>query len=222
MADWKIRRKQGECTGCERPFEDGERHASLLRAGEEGLSREDLCTGCWDAHAPDDATLFWWFTRFIANRKRSLNLDLASLERLFTELDGREEGKLREIRYLLCLLLMRKRRLRLERVQRGRAGEALIVRRPRRKEELVVHVFDFSSERIDTLRGDLLEILDGAGPTEEDADGAPAAGSKPDAGSQAGEAAEAPEASEEQAAEPTPAPDGDPAPADAGSALPAK
>jgi hypothetical protein len=175
MAEWKIRRRQGSCSACEREFEDGERHASLLRIEEDELARLDLCAACWRARdGGGEGDLFWWFTRHQANKKRTVALDLASLERLFLELEGREEQRLREVRYLLCLLLMRKKRLKLERVQRGRAGEALVVRRPRRKEELVVHVFDFTTERIDELRTHLQEILEGAGPTDEEAPEQPA------------------------------------------------
>lgn len=169
MAEWKIRRRQGECAACSRAFEEGERHASLLRIEGDELLREDLCAPCWRARREESAgELFWWFTRHHAAKKRTVALDLASLERLFLELEGRDETRLSEVRYLLCLLLMRKKRLRLVRVQRGRAGEALVVRRPRRKEELAVLVFDFTSERLDELRAQLQEILEGAGPTEND------------------------------------------------------
>lgn len=171
MAEWRIRRRHGACGACEREFEDGERHASLLFVAGEDLAREDLCRACWTARAPDGDDLLWWFTRYHRDRRRTLQLDLASLERLFVELEGRGEEKLRELRYLLCLLLMRKRKLKLARVRRGREGEFLVVRRPRREEELSVLVFDFSPERMDELRTHLHEMLEGAGPKDAPAEG---------------------------------------------------
>ncbi|MCB9914254.1 MAG: hypothetical protein H6828_03770 [Planctomycetes bacterium] len=167
MAEWKIRRRHGECSTCQRAFEDGERHASSLRFDEEqALVREDLCRACW--RAGDEANyVFWWFTHHTANRRTTVQLDLGSLERLFLELAGREEETLRELRYLLCLLLMRKRRLKLVRVQRGSKGERLVVRRPRRQEDLEVWVFDFTPERMEELRTRLQEVLDGVGGDEE-------------------------------------------------------
>lgn len=169
MAEWKIHRRHGECSGCQRRFEDGERHASSLRFdAEQALLREDLCAQCWSA-AEESDFLFWWSTRFAESRKTTVQLDLGSLERLFLELEGREEETLRELRYLLCLLLMRKRRLKLVKVQRGADGERLILRRPRRQEELGVWVFDFTPDRMEELRGRLQEVLDGVG-AEESAD----------------------------------------------------
>jgi hypothetical protein len=122
-----------------------------------------MCEACWTTREWPD-TIYFWFTRHAADRRR-LRLDLATLEDLFLRLEGRTERALLEMRYVLCLLLMRKRRLKLERVVRGEAagiaGEALIVRRPRRDEALQVAVFDFSPERAEELRTELSRVLDG-------------------------------------------------------------
>lgn len=201
MSDWKIRRRLGECTRCETTFEDGTRHASLLRVdAEEALVREDICEGCWDGGEGTDV-LFWWFTTFHQTRKQTVQMDLASLERLFMELDGREEEKLRELRYLLCLLLMRKRKLKLQRVKRDKAGECLLLRRPRREEELAVWVYDFTPDRMEELRSSLQELMDGAGPTPEDLKGAADEDESPDLVSGEESETEEPEAEETSAAD---------------------
>jgi len=156
MAKWKFERRHGTCTPCERTFADGERFVSTLcnRAGE--LSREDLCTACWaqrDAAAePAQEDLFWWFTHYEEHKKRTVQLDLGSLERLFFELEGRAEVSVRELRYVICLLLMRKRKLKVERIKRSEEGESFIVKRPRRDERYQVWVYDFSPERMAELR----------------------------------------------------------------------
>lgn len=188
MAEWKIRRRQGSCSACERPFEEGERHLSALILTSEELVREDQCLSCWEARdASDSDALIWWATRHQVDKKRTLALDLESLERVFLQLDGREEQPIRELRYVLCLLLMRKRRLKLERVQRGEDCETLLVRRPKREERHEVEVFDFSPERIDELRGRLAEVFEGfdAEPQEE-----PAQASEEDASEEESEALE--------------------------------
>ncbi len=189
MAEWKIRRRLGECSGCASAFEEGARHASSLRFdGKEILVREDLCSACWSS-GDESSYLFWWFTRHQKNRKATLQLDLSSLERLFMGLGGREEEPLRELRYLLSLLLMRKRKLKLIKVERGAKGEKLVLRRPRRTEELSVWVFDFTPDRIEELRARLQEALDGAGsePSEESAPQEAASQEQPADEAEAGE-----------------------------------
>ena len=159
MSDWKIRRLRGECAKCERAFEtDGERLLTQVRFVDEELVREDFHPECWEE--PSDA-IYWWATRREVQGKKTLALDFELIERLFFQLEERSEDKIRELRYLLCLMLMRKRRLKLVRVQRGPEGEAMLLRRPRRKEECRVFVYDFDPERLDVLRGELATLLDG-------------------------------------------------------------
>lgn len=163
MVEWKIRRRHQQCSRCEATFDDGTRFVSLLGIDEEeDLLREDLCLHCWEGADPE-GLVFFWLTRYRENRTKSLQLDLESLERLFLELEGREQEKLRELRYLISLLLMRKRKLKLVRVARGGGKERLILRRPRRSEELEVFVYDFTAEKLEEMRVRLQEVLEGAG-----------------------------------------------------------
>lgn len=169
MSEWKFRRRTGACTGCNTAFDDGARHVSVLSVTQEMLAREDLCLVCWQGRSPAAAaaeSLVFWFTRH-REGKRGMQLDLPTLEAVFLRLEGRSEPKLAELRYLLCLLLMRKKRLKIDRILRGDGGqgESMIVHRPRRKEALRVWVYDFSAERMDALKGDLLSLFEGAEPT---------------------------------------------------------
>jgi hypothetical protein len=238
MSRWKIERRGPGCHECDRPFEDGERHACTLtlmpfsataegielaeaavqvlaaqklaaskeaesdakapkgkskakapskakaakgQAGKtrgakaqaapeapdpdaEVLVRRDLCSGCWQGdEAPErEADLFWWLTRHQERVSRSVSLDLDSLELLFLQLEGNGERPVRELRYVLCLLLMRKRRIKVERVLRDDEGESFLVKRPRRDERYKVYVYDFDAERMAEIRDELQAIFDGA------------------------------------------------------------
>ncbi|MEM7517680.1 MAG: hypothetical protein AAF368_12260 [Planctomycetota bacterium] len=211
MAQWKFRRRQGWCSGCEREFEENERHFSALILPEGAdLIRVDACPTCWNerdslltqaAAASDEAAavgaeapaaqtpaeesveettemnaagadleLLWWATRHHEGKKSaSLALDLDSLQKLFMTLEGREETSVLELRYILALLLLRKRRFKLERVTRGEEGEAMILRRPRKDgQEFHVRVFDFEPEQLDEMRTRLAEVLEGWTPPEDE------------------------------------------------------
>lgn len=180
MALWKFTRRSPTCVACGHEFADGEVHYSRLQVHPEELLREDLCRACWQAQQADgdvspqdesagegDAnTLLWWrATRRIVETKR-MQVDMEGLERVFLLLEGREEEHLEELRYLLCLLLVRKRRLLLGRALVQGDREYLIVRRPRRQEELKVRVFDFQPERMEALRDDLERLFEGEGLSE--------------------------------------------------------
>jgi len=176
LIEWKFQERRAQCSACAAAFADGERHASLLAIAAEQITRDDLCLGCWEKRTPGEE-IFFWFTRHRTDRRR-LHLDLATLEQLFLQLEGRTETRVRELRYILCLLLMRKRRLKLVRVVRDAAGESLVVKRPRRTETCAVFVFDFAPERLDELRRELVRIFEGSeAMTAEPVDGA--AGGEP-------------------------------------------
>ncbi|MBK7643628.1 MAG: hypothetical protein IPJ19_11385 [Planctomycetes bacterium] len=163
MADWKIKTRTPECSTCSRAFPEGERHVSALSLQGEELQRFDCCEACFRPEAGRE-DLFFWYARSRPGKTRALEFDLPTLEQLFLGLEGRAERRIREMRYVLCLILMRKRRLKLQRVERGSEGEAMLVRRPRREESLRVFVFDFSPERLEELRHELLQVFEGADP----------------------------------------------------------
>ena len=160
MSDWRIHRREERCSRCERTFVQGEALFSLLAFEGDHLRREDACAACFQA--PEGEVLFWR-TRYETDRRARFAVDFEAIEGLFLALEGRTEGRLSELRYLLALLLMRKKRLKLVGVRRTEAGEFLNVRRPRRQEEFEVQVFELDSERALVLKAELARIFEGAG-----------------------------------------------------------
>jgi hypothetical protein len=168
MAKWSIEKRVALCGACEKEFTEGAPLYSLLLADEEGLHRSDLCAQCRTDEVCD-AALFWWRTKFQEKKARGLQLDLEAIEALFIALSDTDKQHLKELRYLMCLILLRKRRVKVTKVARshnGVEGEFFLVKRPRRDEQLAVEVFDFDAERIDVLREDLKSIFEGADPSE--------------------------------------------------------
>ena len=165
---WSIARRQGSCSDTGRAFADGERHASILGVHEGALQRTDVCIDAWKVRqaritaGDEPEPLFLWFTRHEEERKKTVQLDLESLDRLFVELEGRQELQVRELRYVLCLLLMRKRRAKVEKVLREGEDESFVVKRPREEQRYKVYVYDFEPERLDQVRAQLQAIFDGA------------------------------------------------------------
>jgi hypothetical protein len=196
MAKWQIGRHVPKCATCEKEFGAGERLYSMLAVGEDGLERRDLCLECYSDDAVAGA-LFWWRTRHLVEESRGLKLDLEAIEALFLALDpdrvpqaepeteaesadeedvvsqtGPVSERLLELRYLMCLILLRKRRVKVLKVARrhnGIEGEFFIVKRPRRQEEIAVQVFDFDADKIAAVRADLQRVFEGADPAELEA-----------------------------------------------------
>jgi len=163
MSDWKIHRREERCSACERAFDEGETFFSLLAFEGEGLRREDRCSACFEAPSEEAQETVYWRTRHSPDRRARFAVDFEAIEELFLALEGRARGRLAELRYLLALLLMRKKRLKLIGVRRSSEGETLRLRRPRRTEELEVAVFDLDAERSASLKAELARVFEGAG-----------------------------------------------------------
>ena len=164
MNDWRIHRREHRCARCERAFEEGEELFSLLFFEADRLRREDHCAACFDGPPAGEAggELLFWRTRHALDRRTRFAVDFAAIEELFVALeDG--PGNRQELRYLLALLLLRKKRLKLVGVRRHASGETLCVRRPRRQEEFEVLVFELDSERALALKSELARVFEGAG-----------------------------------------------------------
>ena len=174
MSNWNLRRQRIACTVCDASFADRARYFSVLTTESGELRRSDYCTGCWAARTNATADVFWWRTRHTERKQRGLSFNVEALEALFVALEGRNDLPVQELRYLLCLLLMRKRRLKIVRMTRAAAADALIGRRPRREEEFVVFAHEFSPERMAELRVELRALFaGGAAPIELSADISP-------------------------------------------------
>jgi len=202
MSDWKIRKRKDGCSLCTHEFEEEEVFYSLLSIDPETIGREDRCVACFDQGGLQEAGqgAIYWRTRRPPEGKRRLAVDFDVVEQLFFALAEHEKERILELRYLMSLLLLRKKRLKLVRVLREGGVESMVLRRPRRTEAIAVRVFDLSEERSLQLRQELARIFEGAdvedlltAPAPPPEVGAAAAEADPDAPEEgAGEAPEAP------------------------------
>ncbi len=203
MANWKLGRRLGACADCGHEFSEGEAHFSRLGISAEEVLRIDVCPDCWPKDADElPAGAVWWRARRPAAGKRGLSIDPEGLMQVFQQLESASSGKLLELRYVLSLLLMRKRKLLMSRALRKADAEYLVLRRPRRTEEqILVQVFELAPERMDSLREDLERLFEGGetelGEASAPADGEAPAGAGPELEPAAGDAA--PEAESEGA-----------------------
>ena len=110
MSDWEIKKTLGKCYGSGEEFVIGQDYYAALVEAEEGFQRRDYSIQYWDETKPQ--TYCFWKTKMAdPQEKKQLFIDdemlLAFFERLAEETD---EDKL-NFRFVLTLVLMRKRRL---------------------------------------------------------------------------------------------------------------
>ena len=152
---WNYQTRKGGCVACDRSFVEGETLFSLLSMGEESLERGDLCSSCFESH--DQANdLYWWRTQH-SEKRGGLKLDLDALLALVMRLEEDVRDGALDFRFLVALLLVRHRKLKLASVTKKGKKEFLELRKPRAKKTFPVQVRELEEEQ----RARLSQILSG-------------------------------------------------------------
>ncbi len=162
MADWKFHRRQGLCVSCGAEFTVGETVFSLLQIEAEELQRGDLCSGCFDRRN-EAQDLVWWRTQH-AEAKGGIKLDFDAILVLMKTLGEKEGDAPLDLRFLLGLLLVRHRKLKLVGVRSRGQNEFLQLRKPRTQTVFEVQTRELAAERRQKLTAALGELMD---PTAE-------------------------------------------------------
>ncbi|MCE5341108.1 MAG: hypothetical protein LLF92_08280 [Planctomycetaceae bacterium] len=110
MADWEIHKPLGTCTGTGKVIEPDEEYIATLFETPEGMQRKDYCIEYWNANKPQ-VYCYWKSVMPKPDQKKKLFIDdnmlMAFFERMATETDIEKLN----FRFVLTLILMRKRLL---------------------------------------------------------------------------------------------------------------
>jgi hypothetical protein len=163
--EYNISRAAGECVKCRRALAENEEFTAVVVEKGEDLERQDWCLACWEAGDRGDVGgLFGqWRTRVPARQaKRKLFVDDALLVNFFQRLEGAAEPARLNFRFVLALVLMRKKLLVYERSAKDDAGNETWHMRLRGTDEShEVANPRLDEERITEVSLQLSEILQG-------------------------------------------------------------
>jgi len=117
---WEVSRTTGCCAATGRELAEGEAYYAVLFETPEGFERKDYTLDAWTG--PPEGSYCYWRARVPVREKKSgpIAVDHALLTHFFLRLEDEESQIKQRFRFVLALLLMRKRRLKFERaIQEG-------------------------------------------------------------------------------------------------------
>lgn len=156
FSDYEVQRCSRQCAATGRTLAEGEEFYSVLVSRPEGLQRLDYAAESW-AGAPEDCVA-WWKARIPRAHEHRVRLAPGEVVlQLFLELEGRPEQA--ELRYVLALLLARRRVLRLDATETDNAGQWLVLVHPRDNRAHRVRVCELTESRIEALQGEVSALL---------------------------------------------------------------
>ena len=155
---WKFERRQAACASCGAGFQADQEVFSLLRFESVTLCRGDLCSECFEGDkAAGD--LVWWRSRHAGSGK-SPKLDIEAVLGLLEALSGDARAERKDLAFLLALLGVRHRKLRLIGVGRTGGREFLRLKKVRSRTEFPVEVRDPDVEARAALTTALAGFMD--------------------------------------------------------------
>ena len=121
MDDWSISKSLGKCFGTGRQILPSEEYFAALVETEQGLQRRDFNSDYWNTNKP--VVYCFWKTRMAqADQGKRMFVDDDMLMSFFERLAAETEQERINFRFVIMLILMRKRRLKydLTKIENGR------------------------------------------------------------------------------------------------------
>lgn len=110
MAEWEIEKTLGQCYGTGEQFEVGQEYFAALVDTDEGFQRRDYSVEYWQEEKP--SVYCYWKTKMLdSGQKKKVFVDEEMLMTFFERLAEETDQEKINFRFIITLVLMRKRRL---------------------------------------------------------------------------------------------------------------
>ncbi len=158
MSEWEVDKPLGQCYGTGRKIEYGEEYFGALVETGEGLQRRDFCADYWESEKPN--VFCYWRSRLPhPNQKKQIFVDDEMLMAFFERLENETGQEKVNFRFVLALILMRKRRLKYDATRVENGKEIWRLRIVGEKEIVEVVNPHLDEEQVEQLSSQIGQIL---------------------------------------------------------------
>jgi len=157
MVDFKVQRCTRHCAKTDRELQPGERFFSVLITEGAEVVRYDYAEDAWEQ--PPENALGWWKSQMPEPHAKRANwapndVMLHYFERL------EQDATKADVRYVLALLMIRRRIMRIEETTIDECGrEVLVLYCPKNENEYTTPVIEPDTERAQRIQDELLHLL---------------------------------------------------------------
>jgi len=159
MDEWEIEKPLGHCWGTGKKIEYGQEYFAALIETEQGLQRRDFCTDYWQKSKPQ-VYCYWKSKLPHPEEKKKIFVDDQMLMTFFDRLQTETEQEKINFRFVLALVLMRKKKLKYESSRRENDRQIWQLRKVGGERELVdVLNPELDEQQIEQLSSQIGQIL---------------------------------------------------------------
>lgn len=156
---YEVSHPHGRCAVCGRVIEPDQKLMAALRENPQGFERLDICQNCWPQFDRGNVLAFWQTVMPHTQVKRKVFVDDEVLCGLFERLADVSEPAKQQFRFVLGLILMRKKLLVYESSRKEQAGEIWSLRFKGKEELLDLLNPQLTEQQMHEVSAQLGEIL---------------------------------------------------------------
>lgn len=157
MVDFEIQKCTRRCAKTEREFLPGEVFYSVLLPEGASIVRYDFAKEAWGE--PPTNALGWWKSQMPERNAKKVNWAPNDVMLHYFEQLASDPSKA-DVRYVLALLMIRRRVVRLEETRRDDAGQQVMVLYcPKNESEYLVSVLSPAGPRVKEIQDELTGLL---------------------------------------------------------------
>lgn len=158
MPDWEIEKTLGQCYGTNQKFEVGDEYFAALVETDQGFQRRDYSVEYWQAEKPK--VYCYWKTRMPdPGQKKKLFVDDDVLMTFFERLAEETDPERINFRFIITLVLMRRRRLKYNSSRIEDSKEIWNMRVTGQDRNVEVVNPDLTEDKIEQLSSQISQIL---------------------------------------------------------------
>jgi len=158
MIDYQIQTNSRRCAGTGRELRPGERYYSVLLDEAGKFVRRDYSGEAWTG-PPAGAFSFWAGRIPLGETRRLPRIDDDLLMDCFQRLEGQAEPGRLNFRYVIALLLMRRKRLKFEEQHTDGDQEVLALRCPRTRKLYQVTNPRLSDAEMEAVQDEVFQVI---------------------------------------------------------------
>jgi hypothetical protein len=169
---WNIRARQAVCAVSGRPFDEGERHFTAIYFDTEngGFLRRDVCLESWPQELEERTPVAQWRSTFEKNQPevRPEVVDKASAMELLQRLSAENEPHTENARYVLAILLERRKQLHPTVTKEDDQGRKMLFYENRKTGEIFLIMDpELKLSELEPLQDEVASLLGFAGPAAD-------------------------------------------------------
>jgi hypothetical protein len=157
MTDYQIQPITRRCSVTGRELLPGERYFTALVTEGDHFRRDDFCPEAW--HGPPSGAFSFWTGKVPPAAAGKPRIDDDLLEECFHRLDGQTEPGRLNFRYVVALLLIRRKRLKFERTIVEEGMEKIVLRCPRSGATYPVINPHLNDDQMSAVQDEVFKVL---------------------------------------------------------------